>query len=164
MGDAFVYLSEWQVLLCTPCDYCLRPEYMLTVLLFQSKSYEGDPLYHLLITEKIGETHQRVGTMSLEGPQGDFDRLPKDRRIIQLEWPLHLNVPERKEALASYLGRKYEFPRFRTETIITSQLCLYFFLWHGALKAIFWRFTARRTASKALKSFTSFNVGRYLPN
>ena len=25
MGDPFVYLSEWQVLLCTSCGYCLRP-------------------------------------------------------------------------------------------------------------------------------------------
>jgi hypothetical protein len=25
MGDPFIYLSEWQVLLCTSCGYCLRP-------------------------------------------------------------------------------------------------------------------------------------------
>lgn len=25
MGDPFVYLVEWQVLLCTSCGYCLRP-------------------------------------------------------------------------------------------------------------------------------------------
>jgi hypothetical protein len=127
MGDAFVYLSEWQVLLCTSCDYCLRPEYMLTVLLFQSKFYEGDPLYHLLITEKIGETHQIVGAMSLERPQGDFDRLLKDRRTIQLGWLLHLNVPERKKRLLPISGVHTSFPIFRTEILITFQLCFYFF-------------------------------------
>jgi hypothetical protein len=75
--------------------------------------------------------------MSLEGPQGDFDRLPKDRRTIQLEWPLHLNVPERKKRLLPISGVHTSFPIFRTEIIITFQLCLFLlFLWHGALKVI----------------------------
>jgi hypothetical protein len=74
-----------EVLADTPGWCADGQQYMLTVVLFQSKSCEGDPLYHLLITENIGETHQRVGTISLEVPQGGFDRLRMERRTTQLE-------------------------------------------------------------------------------
>jgi hypothetical protein len=55
------------------------------VLLFQSKSYAGKPSYHFLIVEKFRETYQRVGTLQLKDPHGDFEQLPKERKIIRLE-------------------------------------------------------------------------------
>lgn len=46
------------------------PEYMPIALLFQSKSYDGDPLYHLLITKKIGNLGRHTKELGLYHWQG----------------------------------------------------------------------------------------------
>ena len=56
MGDPFVYLSEWQVLLCTSCGYCLP---IISAFIFD----ENTPTRPLLAQPHSGENTPKLVTI-----------------------------------------------------------------------------------------------------